>query len=326
MYVAPKVSICIPMHNTEKLLGRCLASVAGQNFEGLELVFINDCSTGKDENGWSCKKILRKFKKQSHIPVVYIEHNRYVPLLETRRELVENANGDYILMVDSDDYLADNAVKTLYNAAQESGAEIVCGTERVYHIKDNNIQLTQRQFAFHSAGLFHNREILDAWLVEKKTSTFLWAKLIKRELYLTAFNELPFMDCSFSVDMPIYFFIAYHAKSYLGINDIVYYYLENEGITSRKPITDLETWRRNCTAASTYSFILTFDGNLTEPEKKGIQRLSQVLLINSIFRLRNQVSPELQPDARQMLCDYWGESFVNRMEKYIEKSQPECYN
>ncbi len=319
MHQTPKVSICIPMRNTEKLLGRCLASVAGQNFEGLELVLINDCSTGKDENGWSCKKILRKFKKESHIPVVYLEHKSNVPLLETRRELVENASGEYILMVDSDDFLAEKAVKTLYEAAVKSGADITCGTERVYNIKAGNINITKRDYAMHSDGELKGREILDSWLFKKENSAFLWAKLIKRELYLIAFNEIPYMDCSLSVDTPIYFFISYHAKSFLGISDIVYYYLENEGITSNKTVTDLESWRRNCTIASTYSLLLTFEGNLTEEEKEGVRALSRNFICNSIVRLRNKVIPELQPAAREMLCEYWGKGYVEKMEALIDE-------
>ena len=115
----PKVSVCIPVKNTEKFLGRCLDSLASQGFDGLELVLINDQSEGRDEKGRGCKKIARSFHKSSKIPLVYIEHTQDVPLLETRRELVEHSHGDYILMVDSDDFLAENAVKTLYDSAQK---------------------------------------------------------------------------------------------------------------------------------------------------------------------------------------------------------------
>lgn len=314
------VSICIPVHNTENLLGRCLDSVALQNFKGLELVLINDQSTGKDQRGRSCKKIVRSFYKKSKIPVVYIEHSQKIPLLETRRELVEQAHGQYILMVDSDDFLAPDAVKKLYESAISTGADITCAQERIYKIKEDQIEITDKQYASFASGKMSGREILDSWL-QDKSSAFLWAKLIKRELYLEAFSEIPYMDCSLSVDTPMYFFIAYHAKSYVGINDVVYYYLENEGITSNKQIKDLNTWQRHCSVASVYTLLLTFEGDLTEEEKEGIRKLSRIFMRNSIVRLRNQVIPELYNEARQMLCEYWGENYVETVEAFIDEAQ-----
>ena len=315
------VSICIPVHNTEKLLLRCLDSVAEQKFDGLELVLINDQSTGKDELGRSCKKIVRSFYKKSKIPVVYLVHNQYVPLLETRRQLVEQAHGEYILMVDSDDFLAPGAVQTLYDAAKLKGADITCGQERIYKISENKIEITQNRYSCFKDGGLSGREVFDSWLIRSETSAFLWAKLINRELFLTALNAIPYMDCSLSVDVPMYFFIAYYAKSYYGINDVVYYYLTNEGITNHKPIDDLKKWRRHCTVASIYSLLLTFEGELTEEEREGIRNLSRTFMRFSILRLRNQVIPELRPRAREMLCEFWGEDYVETIEKVIDEAE-----
>lgn len=315
------VSICIPVHNTEKFLPRCLDSVAEQKFDGLELVLINDQSTGKDELGRNCKKIVRSFYKKSKIPVVYLVHNQYVPLLETRRQLVEQAHGEYILMVDSDDFLAPGAVQTLYDAAKLKGADITCGQERIYKISENKIEITQNRYSCFKDGDLFDREVFDSWLIRNETSAFLWAKLINRELFLTALNAIPYMDCSLSVDVPMYFFIAYYAKSYYGINDVVYYYLTNEGITNQKPIDDLKKWRRHCTVASIYSLLLTFEGELTEEEREGIRNLSRTFMRFSILRLRNQVIPELRPRAREMLCEFWGEDYVETIEKFIDEAE-----
>ena len=314
------VSICIPVHNTEKHLSRCLESVAEQEFDGLELVLIDDQSTGKDELGRKCKKIVRTFEKKSKIPVVYIVHNQYVPLLETRRELVEQAHGEYILMVDSDDFLAPGAVQILYDVAKSKGADITCAQERIYKINEDKIEITEQRYSCFKEGELTGREVLDSWLIKSETSAFLWAKLIKRELFLIAMNAIPYMDCSIAVDMPMYFFIAYYATSYYGIKDVVYYYLADEGITSSKPINELKKWRRHCTVASVYSLLLTFEGNLTEEEQEGIRKFSRRFMKNSIIRLRNQVVPELRPQAREMLCEFWGKDYVETVEKFIDEA------
>jgi len=317
----PEISICIPVHNTEEYLVRCLHSLAGQDFSPLELVLINDRSTGTDKDGRSCKKIIKDFHKKSKIPLVYIEHHRPVPLLETRRELVEHSHGRYILMVDSDDFLPDGALKKLYDSALKTGADITCGRDRIFQIKDGESVISDRQFAAFKEGLLSDREILDSYLVKSASSAFLWAKLIKRELYLKAFNQIPYMDSSIAVDIPIYFFLAYHAKSYQGIDEVVYYYQINEGITGNKAIMSLDQWKRHCTTASIFTLLLTFEGSLTEEERAALRSLSRTLLKNSIIRLRGQVYPPLQPQARSMLCDYWGESFVERMEEAIQEKE-----
>ena len=117
---------------------------------------------------------------------------------------------------------------------------------------------------------------------------------------------------------PIYFFLADYAKSYYGINDIVYYYLTNEGITNNKPITDLKKWRRHCTVASIYTLLLTFEGELTENEKEEIRKKSREFMRFSILRLREQVVPELRSQAREMLCEFWGKDYVETVERFID--------
>lgn len=324
--IQKKISLCIPVHNTEKHLGRCLKSIAVQGFSDCEVVLINDCSTGKDEAGRGCKKIARDFQKKSKIPVIYIEHFSYVPLLETRRELVEQAHGEYILMVDSDDFLEKGALKTLYEAAVKSGADITCGKEKIYKLENGNILVSDKNYAVHKEGVLSGRDIFDSWLVERTTSGFLWAKLIKRELYLKAFDAIPYMDCSFSVDSPMYFFISYFAKSYYGIPELVYYYYENIGITANKKVNDLETWRRQCTVSSVYSLLLTFNGDLSEEEKEAVRKMSRLFMRNAILRLRYHVLPELRDEAYKILCEYWGESYVKTIEQIIDKNEHDNQN
>ena len=320
---APLVSICIPVHNTEQHLNRCLDSVAAQlqTFSSLELVLINDNSTGKDEQGRTCKKIARCFQKQTKLPVVYVEHFSYVPLLETRRELVEQAHGKYILMVDSDDYLAEGAVKTLYDTAIKNDTDITCGTDRVYRLKEGKTELSEKSFAAHKVCTLSGHDIFKSWLVDHTSSGFLWAKLVKRELYLKAFDSIPYMECSLSVDTPMYFFMALYAKTYVAIPDVVYYYQVNEGITSDKSVTDLETWRRQCTASSVYSLLLTFEGGLSEEEKEALRKMSRRFLYSLIIRLRSSVLPELRTQAYQILCEYWGEGYVKTIEDIIDSPQ-----
>lgn len=310
----PRVSICIPVKNTEPVLQKCLDSVAMQEFEGLEIILVNDNSRGKNEKGYSCKKIAGRFHRTSKIPLNYIEHYNYVPLNETRRQLVEAARGQYILMVDSDDQLAPGALQNLYKAAQESGADITCGQSKFFELQDDGeLKFIKNILAIHSQGSIKDREILDSWLVRKESSGFLWAKLIKRDLYLKAFDSIPYLDCSFAEDTVIYFFLALYAKSYLGINETVYYYNYNTGTTAKKTITDLNQWERQCSAASNYTVMLQKTSLLTAEETAALQKLSRKTLFDTISRLNTLVDKSIYPQAYEILCEYWGKDFVEKM-------------
>lgn len=312
------ISICIPVHNTEALLERCLDSIYEQDFNQIELVIVNDNSSGKNQKGWKCKKIIRKFQKKAKIPVTYIEHFSYVPLLETRRELVEKSAGDYILMIDSDDFLAPDAIKNLVAGAEKSQAEIVCGQDQIYKIESDKVTFLDKKKAVHVAGPVTNHDIFYRWLVKKEISGFLWAKIIKRDLYLKAFDEIPYMDCSITVDLAIFFYISYFAKSYYGIEDVVYYYYDNFGITGDRNITSLKDWERYCTASSNYSLLFGWSEKMTEEELETLRKLARETLRNCILKMNYSVLPELRPQAREMLCEYWGEGFVKKIEELMK--------
>ena len=311
--------MCIPVYNSEIYLGRCLESIASQNFSDIEIVLINDCSSGKDEKGRGCRRIARSFQRKSKLPLVYIEHFHHIPLLETRRQLVEQSHGQYIFMLDSDDLLAENALQTLYASAINTGADITCGVECIYSIKDNKVEYSEKHYSLHKEGFYKDREVFDQFLIQRNCTGFLWAKLIKRDLYLKAFSEIPFIDCSFSEDTLIYFFVSYFGKSYCAIKDVVYYHLLNYGVSAVSSIKDLKSWRRHCTSSSVYAFLLSYEGDFTEEERAYTQRLSRTCLRDTILLLRKTVVPELYDDAYEMLCNYWGKSYVQNIEARIDE-------
>ena len=217
-------------------------------------------------------------------------------------------------MVDSDDQLAPGALEKLYKSAQESGADIICGKERFFELKDTKeLKFIKNILALHAQGLLKNCEILDSWLVKKESSGFLWAKLIKRDLYLKAFDSIPYLDCSFAEDTIIYFFLALYAKTYLGIKDMVYYYNFNTGVTNTKAITDLTQWERQCSAASNYTVMLQKTNLLTAEETAALQKLSRKTLFDTITRLNTLVDKSIYQQAYEILCEYWGKDFVEKM-------------
>jgi glycosyltransferase involved in cell wall biosynthesis len=113
----PLVSVIIPMYNVEKYIAQCINSIINQSYNNLEIILINDGShdySGDIANDFS--------KKDKRIKVVHTI-NRGVS--EARNLGIETAKGEYIIFVDSDDFLAPEYVEYMLSIAEKTGANFV---------------------------------------------------------------------------------------------------------------------------------------------------------------------------------------------------------
>ena len=115
-----KVSVVIPVYNKAEYISDCMESLLQQDFDDFEIVAVNDGST--DDSGRICDK---KAAEDSRIRVIHTENSG---VTAARRKGVGQAAGEYIMFVDADDKLLPNAIKTLYKAIADSGADEVIGT------------------------------------------------------------------------------------------------------------------------------------------------------------------------------------------------------
>ena len=209
----PKVSVCIPVYGTEKVLRKCLDSVAMQDFAEKEIVVVSDASCGVNEKGEDAKKIVKKFAKETKVPVVFKEHLNNLGILETRRDLLSFSSGDFIFYIDSDDYLeGSKAISFLYNEAQRTNADIVNSTAIAVteNPEKNSAQQEhlQKKIGKITLGELSGSQISEDCFVNCKHCGFLWGKLIKRSLMEKAFSFIPFTECTMAEDLCLYFFLS----------------------------------------------------------------------------------------------------------------------
>ena len=112
----PKLSIVVPVYNTEKYLKRCMDSIINQTLKEIEIIIIDDGS--KEECALLCDELS---KTDSRIKVV---HKQNGGLGFARNSGIEVATGEYIGFVDSDDYIEPQMYESLYNAAKKNDADI----------------------------------------------------------------------------------------------------------------------------------------------------------------------------------------------------------
>ena len=116
-----KISVIIPVYNVERYLKKCLDSVLGQSMEDIEIVLVNDGST--DSSGEICRDYASKD------PRIRLINQENAGLSAARNTGFSHSSGDYIIYVDSDDYIRPDSCEVLYAAASELGCDIIAANE-----------------------------------------------------------------------------------------------------------------------------------------------------------------------------------------------------
>lgn len=126
-----KISIIIPVYNTEKYLHRAVESVLNQNFDDFEIVIINDGSI--DSSGEIAENYSKEYKN------ITVIHKKNEGLGFARNTGLEYVNGEYILFLDSDDYIDKGTLEKVYNKAKNTNADITVFNMRKVREEDNSI-------------------------------------------------------------------------------------------------------------------------------------------------------------------------------------------
>lgn len=128
-----KVSVIVPVYNVEDYIRECLDSLINQTLTDIEIILVDDGS--KDLSGDICDEYA---KKDCRIKVIHKENGGQS---SARNAGLKVSTGEYILFVDSDDYIVENTLETLLNEAKKNDADIVHGD-----IKNDDQSLEDKEF------------------------------------------------------------------------------------------------------------------------------------------------------------------------------------
>ncbi|MDM9558938.1 glycosyltransferase family 2 protein [Bordetella petrii] len=123
----PKVSVVVPVYNLEFYIERCLASLARQTCQDIEVLVVNDGGTDDsqliiDEYVAQYPAMFKSFIKPNGGHGAACNYG------------IERATGEYIIIVDGDDFLDPDAIEFMYDKAQETGADLLIGNLRYYFV------------------------------------------------------------------------------------------------------------------------------------------------------------------------------------------------
>ena len=128
---APKVSILVPIYNVENYLEECLVSIEKQTLKDIEVICINDGSTDRS------LEIIKEFMaRDSRFKVVDKPNSGYG---DSMNKGLEKAKGEYIGIVESDDFASEKMFETLYNLASKHDAEIAKSSAYFYWTDTNKV-------------------------------------------------------------------------------------------------------------------------------------------------------------------------------------------
>lgn len=125
------VSVIVPVYNSEKYLEQCLDSICAQTLKDIEIICVDDGSTDQSP------QILQRYQEQDARIKVLRQENQYAGI--ARNNGMQNADGEYLVFWDSDDFFAPKALETLYQKITETGADIcVCGASQYLESKNKS--------------------------------------------------------------------------------------------------------------------------------------------------------------------------------------------
>jgi len=209
----PAVSILVPVYNVSNYIERCVRSLFEQTFEDIEYVFVDDASP--DNSIDILNKILLDYPNRIN-QVKIISHDKNKGLAVARNTALDNCTGNYIVVVDSDDYIETDMVYELYNTAIQNKADIVVFDMQVEGKNNQPVELISNNYNISKNELFEK-------IITNDYCHSLCILFVIRELYLKQECRVP-LGLNFFEDYHVAVRLIYFATTIHKINKVFYHY------------------------------------------------------------------------------------------------------
>ncbi len=204
-----EISIVVPVYKVEAFLNRCVDSILAQSFTDFELILVDD---GSPDN---CGKICDEYaEKDKRIKVIHQENSG---VSAARNAGIDTARGEWLVFIDSDDWVHPDYLRILHNTAMEQDADLVaCRYETVYdgtEVDDSPIS------PMPSADT-----VEEYWVGDRTGASSPWCKLYRRIL----FNELRFPVGKLEEDEFVTYKVLFCCNKIAVVDNAMYYYFVNK--------------------------------------------------------------------------------------------------
>lgn len=209
-----KISIIIPVYNTEKYLGQCLESLVNQTYRDIEIIIINDGST--DNSGMLCRKYKNKDNRIKYFEI----QNKGVAF--ARNFGIKKSSGQYIMFIDSDDFIEKNTLEIIDKYLKDKDL-IIYGYDRSYkNRKINQIENSR------DINLLNLKEVIFS---NDNIGGYLWNKIFKSNIIKDNYIRFDEDICYCEDLMFVSQYIKY-VKNIFYIKEIKYHYRMRKSSTT----------------------------------------------------------------------------------------------
>lgn len=233
----PYFSLILPVYNVEKYVKRCVNSLLRQEYTDYEIILVDDGST--DSSGSICDKLVDKNNN------IFAYHKENGGLSDARNYGMDRAKGNYILFIDSDDWVDEKLLISLHNHLNKSNVDILkFGFQKM---QEGNYKNTF--FSYFNIGVYDRRQIEETILpytigpkrlfcYEQNACKSVWSHvyslnfLRENNIRFVSEREILNEDYLFNLHTLLY------AKSLEVTHYILYYYDYREGSLSKRYITN----------------------------------------------------------------------------------------
>lgn len=215
-----KVSVIVPIYKVEKFIERCVRSLMEQTLADIEYIFVDDASP--DNSIGILRDVLKEYPHRvPQVKILAHEINRGLPA--ARNTGLHNAQGEYVVHCDSDDYVETDMMESLYDEAKLKQADIVW-CDWFLTFERNERYMIQPEYSASIDAL--------KGMMSGKMKFNVWNKLVKRSLYTS--NQISFPDgYGMGEDMTMMMLFV-HAERISYIPKAFYHYVKlNTGAFSQ---------------------------------------------------------------------------------------------
>ena len=211
--MSPLISIIVPCYNVEQYLPKCVESILNQSYRNLEIWLVDD---GSPDN---CGQICDEYaKNESRIRVI---HKSNGGLSDARNVAIDQAKGEWITFVDSDDYIAADYIETLYLLVEKYNCEVAVAGHSIF--RENKEPLcTRTQLVEEKIPPLY---AVEQMFYQEKFDNSAWAKLYHRRLFESGIR---YPKGLIYEDLATTYLLMLKSNGVAYTNKIIYYYLLRE--------------------------------------------------------------------------------------------------
>lgn len=282
------VSVIIPAYNAEQYVGFCLDTVIAQTHKNLEIIVVDDGST--DNTGKICDEYANK---DSRIKVIHQENHG---VAFARNVGLDNATGEYIAFIDSDDYVKNIYIETLLKTCIKTRCNLtVCKSFDTDKREIFGLPFSYNIRTYDSSFLLHDLSYLSD----------LNEVVISMLFHKSVFNNLRFPAGLIYEDSYIYFDFIKNAKKIAFIDTILYYYYLSPGSIMRSDFS-----------AKNYDVIYSYDNKIDVLIRNNCEKSAQIVYRDYLYTVSGMI-------GQTKYCQSFSHEFKKEKIKELRKKYRE---